>query len=185
MKALEKRTPDRTNYSNDHEVVNKTAPFQMWLTWVWLKIKQEVLVHVFTYQGSIVVPVFEPQPPVPPFNPNPQAAPGGVGRSPRSGRPRQPLRKGEGRMGRNRSALLSFSQAPMNAKETGNRNNHNSSDSSNFQPKTIVEGCEIHFAPPKTPGNDAISLQTPTNNGFPWFAVDFVRPQCVTWALSR
>ena len=31
-----------------------------------------------------------------------------------------------------------------------------------------VDGCEIHFAPPKKPWNDSIPLEIPTNNGFPW-----------------
>ena len=42
-----------------------------------------------------------------------------------------------------------------------------------------VNGCEIHFAPPKKPRNDSIPLQIPTNNGFPWFrrCQGFVHPQ--------
>ena len=32
-----------------------------------------------------------------------------------------------------------------------------------------LDGCEIHFAPPKNPWNDLIPLQIPTSNGFLWF----------------
>ena len=50
------------------------------------------------------------------------------------------------------------SGSPREAEPCTNRK-HTSSDT--------VDGCEIHFAPPKKPGNDAIPLKMPTNNGVP------------------
>ena len=47
-----------------------------------------------------------------------------------------------------------------------------------FQPKRTptVDGCEIHFAPPKNAWNELIPLQIPTKNGFPWTNKEWFQP---------